>query len=175
MAHWETQRVVDLLRDGIAQGASVVGPMAEVVFGSTQHLSDSDLRAMTTYLQALAPRPVTPEAFEPARAEQRELGARVYEQRCADCHGEQGQGVAGIYPSLAGNRAVTQASAANPVLSVLGGGFAPATAGNPQPFGMPPYRTLLTDAEIAAVVTHLRQSWGNQASAVPTQAVQRLR
>ena len=88
VAHWETQRVVDLLRDGIAQGASVVGPMAEVVFGSTQHLSDSDLRAMTTYLQALAPRPVTPEAFEPARAEQRELGARVYAQRCADCHGE---------------------------------------------------------------------------------------
>jgi mono/diheme cytochrome c family protein len=40
---------------------------------------------------------------------------------------------------------------------------------------MPPYRTLLTDAEIAAVVTHLRQSWGNQASAVPPQAVQRLR
>jgi mono/diheme cytochrome c family protein len=114
-------------------------------------------------------------AFEPARSEQRELGARVYEQRCADCHGEQGQGAAGIYPALAGNRAVTQASAANPVLAVLGGGFPPATAGNPGPFGMPPYRTLLTDAEIAAVVTHLRQSWGNQASAVPPQAVQRLR
>ena len=40
---------------------------------------------------------------------------------------------------------------------------------------MPPYRTLLTDAEIAAVVTHLRQSWGNRASAVLPQDVQRLR
>ncbi|WP_291012858.1 cytochrome c [Hydrogenophaga sp.] len=175
VTHWETQRIVNLLRDGLAHEASAVGPMAEVVFGSTQHLSEPDLRAMAIYLQSLAPRPVTPVAFEPARGDQRELGARVYEQRCADCHGEQGQGAAGIYPALAGNRAVTQASAANPVLVVLGGGFPPATAGNSQPFGMPPYRTLLTDAEIAAVVTHLRQSWGNQASAVPSQAVQRLR
>ena len=175
VAHWDSQRIVDLLRDGIAHGASVIGPMAEVVSGSTQHLSEPDLRAMATYLQALDPQPVRPVAFEAARPEQRELGARVYEQRCADCHGEQGQGAAGIYPALAGNRAVTQASAANPVLAVLGGGFLPATADNPQPFGMPPYRTLLTDVEIAAVVTHLRQSWGNQASAVPPQAVQRLR
>jgi mono/diheme cytochrome c family protein len=175
VTHWDTQRIVDLLRDGIAHEASAVGPMAEVVYGSTQHLSEPDLRAMAAYLQALDPRPVKPVAFEPARSEQRELGARVYEQRCADCHGEQGQGAPGIYPALAGNRAVTQASAANPVLAVLGGGFPAATAGNPRPFGMPPYRTLLTDAEIAAVVTHLRQSWGNQASAVPPQAVQRLR
>ncbi|MDM7951280.1 cytochrome c [Hydrogenophaga sp.] len=175
VTQWDTQRIVNLLRDGIAHEASAVGPMAEVVYGSTQHLSEPDLRAMAAYLQALDPRPVRPVAFEPARSEQRELGARVYEQRCADCHGEQGQGAAGIYPALAGNRAVTQASAANPVLAVLGGGFPPATAGNPKPFGMPPYRTLLTDVEIAAVVTHLRQSWGNQASAVPPQAVQRLR
>jgi mono/diheme cytochrome c family protein len=40
---------------------------------------------------------------------------------------------------------------------------------------MPPYRTLLTDAEIAAVVSHLRQSWGNRASPVLPQDVQRLR
>ena len=61
------------------------------------------------------------------------------------------------------------------MLAVLAGGFAPATAGNPQPYGMPPYRTLLTDAEIAAVLTHLRQCWGNRASAVLPQDVQRLR
>jgi mono/diheme cytochrome c family protein len=40
---------------------------------------------------------------------------------------------------------------------------------------MPPYRTLLTDAEIAAVVSYLRQSWGNRAGPVLQQDVQRLR
>jgi mono/diheme cytochrome c family protein len=113
--------------------------------------------------------------FEPARGEQLELGEKIYGQSCADCHGKQGEGALGAYPALAGNRAVTQVRAGNTVLAVLGGGFAPATTGNPQPYGMPPYRTLLTDAEIAAVVTHLRQSWGNRASAVRPQDVQRLR
>lgn len=173
--HWDMERTVELLRRGTTAGASVMGPMAEVVFESTQHLSPTDLRAMALYLQALAPQPVAPPAFEPARGEQLALGEKVYQQNCVDCHGAQGQGAPSAYPALAGNRAVTQAQWANPVLAVLGGGFAPATADNPQPFGMPPYRTLLSDAEIAAVVTHLRQSWGNRASAVLQQDVQRLR
>ena len=173
--HWDTARTVELLQRGTTAGASVMGPMAEVVFESTQHLSAADLRAMAVYLQALSPQPVAQPVFEPARGEQLALGEKVYKQNCADCHGEQGQGAAGAYPALAGNRAVTQAEAVNPVLAVLSGGFAPATVGNPQPFGMPPYRTLLSDAEIAAVVTHLRQSWGNRASAVLQQDVQRLR
>jgi len=173
--HWDTGRTVELLQRGTTTGASVMGPMAEVVFESTQHLSSADLRAMALYLQALAPQPVSQPVFEPARGEQLALGEKVYEQNCVDCHGAQGQGAQGAYPALAGNRAVTQAQAGNTVLAVLGGGFAPATAGNPQPYGMPPYRTLLTDAEIAAVVTHLRQSWGNRASAVRPHYVQRLR
>lgn len=175
MQHWDTARTVELLQRGTTTGASVMGPMAEVVFESTQHLSPADLRAMALYLQALAPQPVSKPEFEPARGEQLALGEKVYGKNCADCHGQQGEGAPGAYPALAGNRAVTQAQAGNTVLAVLGGGFAPATAGNPQPYGMPPYRTLLTDAEIAAVVTHLRQSWGNRASAVRPQDVQRLR
>ena len=173
--HWDTGRTVELLQRGTTTGASVMGPMAEVVFESTQHLSSADLRAMALYLQALEPQPVSQPVFEPARGEQLALGEKVYEQNCVDCHGAQGQGALGAYPALAGNRAVTLAQAGNTVLAVLGGGFAPATAGNPQPYGMPPYRTLLTDAEIAAVVTHLRQSWGNRASAVRPHDVQRLR
>jgi mono/diheme cytochrome c family protein len=57
----------------------------------------------------------------------------------------------------------------------LYGGFSPATAANPRPFGMPPYLLTLTDAEVAAVLTHVRSSWGNQASAVSELQVQQLR
>ena len=70
----------------------------------------------------------------------------------------------GAYPALAGNRAVTMPQTTNLVQAVLHGGFAPATAGNPRPFGMPPYLLVLDDADIAAVLTHLRTSWGNAAA-----------
>jgi mono/diheme cytochrome c family protein len=67
------------------------------------------------------------------------------------------------------------ASPANAVQAILSGGFTPATAGHPQPFGMPPYRTLLSDVEIAAVASYVRHSWGNEASTVLPLEVQRLR
>jgi len=64
---------------------------------------------------------------------------------------------------------------ANLVRIVHGGGFAPATGGNPRPYGMPPYATVLSDAELAAVLTMIRNSWGNTASPLTTVDVQRYR
>ncbi|OGB14903.1 MAG: alcohol dehydrogenase [Burkholderiales bacterium RIFCSPHIGHO2_12_FULL_67_38] len=182
LADWAAQDIVDLLKTGVAHGGTgaakgaAMGPMAEVVFHSTQHLSDADLRAMARYLRGLGPDAAAPPPAAPrAASAQLTLGQRVYEAQCTDCHGAQGEGARQAYPPLAGNRALTLASAVNPVQAVLNGGFAPATAGNPRPYGMPPYRTLLSDAEIAAVITYARQSWGNQAAAVSPLEVQRLR
>ena len=58
---------------------------------------------------------------------------------------------------------------------MLGGGFAPATAGNPRPYGMPPFLQVLSDADIAAVLSHIRASWGNEAEPVSAVQVLRLR
>ena len=90
----------------------------------------------------------------------RERGAELYTTHCAACHGEDGAGVAGAYPRLAGNRAVMLSPPANLVHMVRQGGFPPVTAGNRRPFGMPPYATVLSDDDIAKVLTHLRSSWG---------------
>jgi mono/diheme cytochrome c family protein len=76
---------------------------------------------------------------------------------------------------LAGNRAVTMASATLPIRTVLVGGFAPATAGHPQPYGMPPFGGVLSDTDVAAVVTHIRQAWGPRATVVRPADVERLR
>jgi mono/diheme cytochrome c family protein len=70
---------------------------------------------------------------------------------------------------------VTLAEPTNLVQMVLFGGFAPATAGNPQPYGMPPYVLQLNNADIAAVLTHIRRSWGNQAAPVTELEVNQLR
>lgn len=176
VAGWSIAEVVALLKNGVTARASVMGPMAEVVYRSTQHLSDADLRAMALFLQRLppVPAPVT-DPLPKADSTLMARGSRIYEQHCAQCHGERGEGVAGAYPSLAGNRAVTMAVPANLIRVVVSGGYLPSTAGNPRPYGMPPFSQTLNDEEIAAVLSFLRRSWGNEAEAVSPFDVMRYR
>lgn len=163
---WPVQDVVALLKTGTAPHGSVMGPMAEVVFRSTQYLTDADARAVAVYLQDLPQHTVElPPAAVPAGSAMAR-GAKVYEQQCAQCHGDQGQGQPGAFPPLAGNRAVLLADTTNLVRVVLQGGYLPATAGNPRPHGMPPFRHVLSDEDVAAVATLVRNSWGNRASSV---------
>lgn len=177
VAEWETQHIVDLLKTGVSARGSALGPMGEVVFRSTQYLDEADLRAMAVYLKRLpqtaapAPRAAGP----PPAGAVVERGAAVYRAQCEGCHGPQGEGARGAYPALAGNRSVVMKQPANVIRAVLSGGFQPATAGNPRPWGMPPFGHVLDDADIAAVVTFIRSQWGNRAGAVSSTDVQRMR
>ena len=176
VAHWPLAEIERLLATGACASGTVLGPMAEVVLHSTQHLAPPDLRAMALFLQSLPQAAVggsSPAAPPPPQVAER--GAKLYERDCAGCHGGRGEGVPGAYPALAGNRAVTLPVTANLVQVVLHGGFAPATAGNPRPFGMPPFATLLGDADVAAVLTHIRTAWGNRAAPVAEVDVGRQR
>jgi len=165
LAGWRAQDIVDLLKTGQSAKGTAFGPMADVVRLSTQHMSDADLQAVAVYLQSLPPRaPAAPAPFK--RAASHEQGGQLYAQHCADCHGKDGRGVAGVYPPLDGNTSVTEPTGINAIRSVLLGGFAPATAGNPQPYSMPPFAQSLSDQDVAAVVGYIRQSWSNQAGAV---------
>ncbi|WP_425353624.1 cytochrome c [Rhodoferax aquaticus] len=175
VSYWRTEDVVQLLKTGRTALASVQGPMAEVVYGSTQHWTESDLFALSTYLQAIPQVQTKPSAkLEPLPGKVQVQGAAVYDKHCAQCHGPQGQGATGAYPALAGNRAVTLARSDNLIAIVRAGGFAPVTPGNPQPYGMPPFSHVLTNADIAAVVSYIRTAWGNQAAPVSELEVLRL-
>jgi mono/diheme cytochrome c family protein len=175
VADWAPEHIASLLKTGVAPRGSVLGPMAEVVLHSTQHMSDEDLNAMAVFLKSLPPSAAAVAAPAPASTSVAQAGGKLYEQHCAQCHGEQGRGVPGAYPPLAGNRAVTMDSTANLVQVVLNGGYAPATAGNPRPYGMPPFVLVLDDTELAALLTYLRGAWGNQASPVSAAEVNRMR
>lgn len=156
---------VQLLRTGQSARGSTSGPMAEVVLHSTQHWRPEDLQAAAAYLQTLPPVALPSSGrASPAPAASLSQGQSLYTTHCADCHGAQGQGALGAYPPLAGNPSVLQPTAINLMLTVRQGGFAPATAAHPQPYGMPPLD--LSDAEMAALLSFIRQSWGHQASAV---------
>ena len=48
-------------------------------------------------------------------------------------------------------------------------------AGNPRPYGIPPFAQTLSDADIAAVVTYIRVSWGNHGSPISPKDANALR
>ncbi|MBC7499401.1 MAG: c-type cytochrome [Herminiimonas sp.] len=171
--------IAQLLKTGVSGRDAVFGPMAEVVRQSLQHLSEPDINAMAVYLKSIpkstaASAPVAVKVGGEGEAIIK-LGANLYEQHCVACHSADGKGEASAYPTLAGARSLTGQSAINPIRIVLNGGYPPSTGGNPRPYGMPPFGTFMSDAEVAAVVSYVRSSWGNQGALVSPVEVGRLR
>jgi len=93
-------------------------------------------------------------------------GAQVYSTNCSSCHGPAGAGVAGAFPPLAGNKTILGSE--KYVSDVLLYGLQGQIAVNGQTYNgvMPAWAATLSDAQIAAVLNHVRSSWGNSASAV---------
>jgi mono/diheme cytochrome c family protein len=155
--------------------------MARVVSGSQQYLDPTDLQAMATSLQSLQTAAQTPPASATRNTVTRidagylEQGEQLYGRHCADCHGRNGEGVALRGIALAGNRTLMQPSPTNTLRAVLHGGFSPDTQRAPRPPGMPPFAQQLTDREVGAVVSYVRNAWGHRASGVEARAVNVLR
>ena len=104
-------------------------------------------------------------------ADDPQLGRRIY-VRCQACHGVDGKGVAGNYPSLVGN-AVMNTDAA--ITLVLRGAERGVLSSSPWNGQMPAFADQLADHEIAAVLTWVRSQWGNQGSPVTAAAVRACR
>jgi mono/diheme cytochrome c family protein len=179
LGEWSIEEIVDLLRNGISHRGAVYGPMAEVTYDSLQYLNDADVRAMAVYLKSLGQgNPLTPEVSGipvPESSLLMSFGQTVYTTHCAICHAVDGRGMPPEYPPLASNPSIQMESAVNPIRMVLNGGFPPGTAGNPMPYGMPPFAQRLSDDEVAAVVTYIRAAWGNRGSAVSARQANELR
>lgn len=175
---WSPDKSVQLLRAGKSGDASMLGPMADVVYNSLQYLTEEDVRAMTDYLRSLPDREISSSTRQPQIAPERlesvmVRGQEIYESNCMDCHGDAGQGTVAA-SALVGNRAVTLADPTNVINVIRHGGYPPSTRGNPRPFGMPPFYDL-SAADVAAVATYIRRNWGNEGTPVPTVAVERTR
>ncbi len=166
-----------LLSRGTSPRRVASGPMGEVVASSLQYLSPSDLAAMMDYLDSLPSSRVEGAPSLPVSAALRERqlprGEALYAKHCADCHGEEGEGEPMVTPPLRGNPMVLSPSPANAIRVLNFGGFAPSTRAHPYPFGMPPFAHQLEDDDLAAVLSFIRNAWGNQASAVSPVAVAR--
>lgn len=113
---------------------------------------------LSTYL---GPHPPPASAASAAPRRNEADGAAIFKEQCATCHQEDGKGVAGQFPPLAGNRDLFL-SADYPARVVLSG-LKGTIVVNGQEFDaeMPPFN-LLSDRQIAAVVIYVRKSLGNR-------------
>ena len=103
-------------------------------------------------------------------------GKEIYERVCIACHQADAGGVPNMIPPLTGTKWVLgdKKVMINIVLKALKGGEIEIngdTFANP----MPAQDELMTDQEIADVITYVRNSFGNKASAVRAAEVKALR
>lgn len=112
----------------------------------------------------------TPTALEPASAE----GARIYTRVCAACHQADGGGVAELYPPLLADGWVG-GSEARLVRLVLHGMMGAHEVDGEQYQGVMPPHAYLTDAEVSAVLTYVRDRFGEGAPPVAASLVARIR
>jgi mono/diheme cytochrome c family protein len=172
---WTVEDIALYLKTGRNSYDIASGPMADAITHSTSHLTDADLRAIAAYLKDLPPG--GSEATQPVSAQNPAVqqGEAIYNDRCAACHTMPGVGIVGLFPRLAGAPLVQQSQATSLIRVVLDGSRAVATDGAPTGPAMPSFAWQLSDADVAAVITYIRNAWGNAAPAVSASDVGNMR
>lgn len=101
-------------------------------------------------------------------------GSQVYSARCASCHQSNGQGVSGAFPTLVNTSWVENKGQ---IIRILLHGMQGEVVVKGETYNgnMPAWGTILSDREIAAVITHVRQSWANDYGEVTAEEVAAVR
>lgn len=180
---WQVSELNDFFKTGRTNHTAAFGAMADVVEHSTQHWTDADLHAMSTYLKTLSPIDGKPTTLaKQADTTIQKLmtgnydtrGAMLYAEYCQVCHRMDGKGIPRIFPALAGNSAVIADDAESVLQVTLSGGRMPITPHDQMGFSMPGFKEL-SDADVAEVVNFVRNSWGNQSTKVDIKDVVAMR
>jgi mono/diheme cytochrome c family protein len=169
---WTQDEIVQFLKVGRNDKTAAFGPMTEVIADSTSKLRDEDLRAIAVYLESLGttsePKGVKPDRVTLA-------GEHIFAAQCAACHQINGEGVDRAFATLQDSSNVQQERPDTVIHAILSGVQAAITDPAPTGFGMPAYDWKLTDEEVAAVATYVRNAWGNAAPPVSASDVKKLR
>jgi mono/diheme cytochrome c family protein len=174
LAAWTRQDIVEYLESGHNRFDAASGPMADEVRDSSSAMSTQDLEAIATYLkgeEGTSRRGVPLPADAPVML----AGAAIYRDICSGCHKSDGSGVPYLIPNLAGSAAVASREPTTVLQVILHGAASVATREEPTGPQMPSYAWQLDDAQVAAVATYVRNSWGHAAGAVPVSAVRAAR
>lgn len=123
-------------------------------------LSNADIAAVATYVRSAwgnhASGVTEAQVASAGPAVMMSVGASIYTKRCLSCHAANGKGGGGgVFPALAGNTHVGAADPGTMLSTIVRGKNV-----------MPAWKGQLTPAEIAAVATYVRMSWGNKGAPV---------
>ena len=155
ISEWSENDLVNFLGTGAVSGkATVVGPMAEVIFDSLQYLTLSDLQAIAVFMKSISSQGFynTKELdinFNHPRAES------LYSKYCVTCHQSNGMGELGLYPPLLQNPIASEEDPSNLINTIILG--VPPRNG----YGaMPSFASKLNDQEIAEISNYVRYHFG---------------
>jgi nitrite reductase (NO-forming) len=135
--------------------------------------SDSQKREAALQVQIAEEIKTNPKIATLTKQAQIERGQRVFMQTCFACHQPDGKGLPAIFPPLAGSDFL-KADRERPIRVVTKGLTGPVTV-NGQAFNniMPPQ--VLTDQQIADVLTYVTNSWGNSGTPYNVDDVRRVK
>jgi mono/diheme cytochrome c family protein len=173
LGRWSKEDIAEYLKTGRNRYSGATGLMGEVVVNSTAKLTDEDLDAIATYLKDL-PRAGEAVGTAPDNGVMA-AGRAIYEESCAACHQTSGEGVPHMFPQLKGSAVAQQVDPSTVVRVILEGAMTVRTAARPTPSAMPAFNWKLTDAQVAAVATYVRNAWTNKAPSVAPSAVGNMR
>lgn len=102
-------------------------------------------------------------------------GAALFDSYCSSCHQSNGAGISQVIPPLVGSSWVLGDGAQTASILLKGINGPIIVAGNTYNGRMPTFGDTLNDNEIAAIVSFIRSSWGNNAGAVSAETVRTQR
>jgi mono/diheme cytochrome c family protein len=174
LGRWSNADIAEFLKKGHNRIAGASGPMGEEVADSSSRLTQEDLNAIATYLKA---RPGQTLAARAAAVSDPMMvaGAAIYQDRCSACHSGNGHGVPYLIPDLAASSAVVAREPTTLIRVVLRGAQTVATQDEPTGPAMPAFGWQLSDTQVAAVATYIRNSWGHAGPALSAGEVRRAR
>jgi mono/diheme cytochrome c family protein len=143
---WSVEDIAEYLKTGHNRSSAASGPMSEMVTMSTSHMADADLRAIAVYLKDQPGEKSDQKAAPDAAA--MKMGEKIYADECS------------------GWPAVQQADATSLMRVVLRGARSAGTDAAPTAPAMPAFAWVLDDRQVAAVLTYVRNAWGNAAPPV---------
>ena len=180
---WSDDELIAYLSTGHAVGrGTAAGPMGEAVDRSFSLMSQSDIRALVTYLRsvpAVASSDLPATIAPPAPASPKDGGAtadaagrRVFEGACVSCHSWTGVSPITPFATIAGTRAVNDRTATNVAQIVISGTMRHTPQGV---MSMPAFGPAYSDVEIAAVANYVTGRFGSAQSKISEKEVAGLR
>jgi mono/diheme cytochrome c family protein len=169
---WSKDDLAHYLKTGANKWTLASGPMGEAVSHSTSLMNDEDIFAIATYLKDSGDAG-TSTRLQPVAADNNAMraGAAIYKDSCAACHKDSGEGEANLFPRLSGSAQVQSDDPTTLARVVLHGTRAVSTSGAPTAPAMPAFDWRLGDTQVAAVLTYIRNNWGNAAGSVSASTV----